>query len=166
MPTSVQRRHVTKQQFVYETLRDAILRCEFQPGERLNIGGLAKQLGVSIVPIREALRLLESEGFIVNVAHVGVTIAPIWTTSKFEPLMVFRVLNSSSFQRGSGAPLMNQLEPLSATNIPCFFIARRITCIAGENPEISKACLRRTRMPIGGKLGLVSLLAQWVAGET
>lgn len=65
-PASVQRRHVTKQQFVYETLRDAILRCEFQPGERLNIGGLAKRLGVSIVPIREALRLLESEGFIVN----------------------------------------------------------------------------------------------------
>jgi DNA-binding GntR family transcriptional regulator len=50
MPTSLQPRHLTKQQFVYETLRDAILKCEFQPGERLNIGGLAKRLGVSIVP--------------------------------------------------------------------------------------------------------------------
>ena len=85
---------------------------------------------------------------------------PIWTTSKFEPLIVFRVLSSSSFQRGSGAPLTNQFEPLSATIIPCFFIARRITCIAGENPEISNDAFSRTRMPIGGRLGLVLLLAQ------
>jgi DNA-binding GntR family transcriptional regulator len=72
-----ERRHVTKQQFVYETLRAAILRCELQPGERLNIGELARRLQVSIVPIREALRLLESEGFVVSIAHVGATIAPI-----------------------------------------------------------------------------------------
>ena len=37
----------------------------------------------------------------------GVTIVPICTTSKFEPLIVFSVLSSSSFQRGSGAPLQS-----------------------------------------------------------
>jgi DNA-binding GntR family transcriptional regulator len=96
MPTSVERRHVTKQQFVYQTLRDAILRCEFQPGERLNIGSLAKRLGVSIVPIREAFRLLESEGFIVNVAHVGATIAPISRQSIVEIYTILEGLESVS----------------------------------------------------------------------
>jgi DNA-binding GntR family transcriptional regulator len=96
MPAPVERRHVTKQQFVYETLRDAILRCEFQPGEKLNIGGLAKRLGVSIVPIREALRLLESEGFIVNVAHVGVTIAPISRQSIAEIFTILEGLETVS----------------------------------------------------------------------
>ena len=96
MPTPVQRRHLTKQQFVYETLRDAILRCEFQPGERLNIGSLAKRLGVSIVPIREALRLLESEGFIVNVAHVGATIAPVSRHSILEIYTILEGLESVS----------------------------------------------------------------------
>lgn len=96
MPTSAERRHLTKQQFVYETLRDAILRCEFQPGERLNIGVLAKRLGVSIVPIREALRLLESEGFIVNVAHVGATIAPISRQSIAEIYTILEGLESVS----------------------------------------------------------------------
>ena len=96
MPTSVQRRHLTKQQFVYETLRDAILRCEFQPGERLNIGVLAKRLGVSIVPIREALRLLESEGFILNVAHVGATIAPVSRQSILEIYTILEGLESVS----------------------------------------------------------------------
>jgi DNA-binding GntR family transcriptional regulator len=96
MPTSVQHRHLTKQQFVYETLRDAILRCEYEPGERLNIGALAKRFGVSIVPIREALRLLESEGFILNVAHVGATIAPVSRQSILEIYTILEGLESVS----------------------------------------------------------------------
>jgi DNA-binding GntR family transcriptional regulator len=96
MPTSLQPRHLTKQQFVYETLRNGILRCEFQPGERLKIGGLAKRFGVSIVPIREALRLLESEGFIVNVAHVGATIAPVSRQSILEIYTILEGLESVS----------------------------------------------------------------------
>ena len=42
--------HRTKQEFVYRTLRDAILRCELQPGERLVIDDLARRLNVSIIP--------------------------------------------------------------------------------------------------------------------
>lgn len=91
-----ERRHLTKQQFVYETLRDAILRCELRPGERLNIAGLARRLEVSIVPIREALRLLESEGFIVTVAHVGSTIAPISRQSIVEVYTILEGLESVS----------------------------------------------------------------------
>ena len=117
LPASVQRRHVTKQQFVYETLRDAILRCEFQPGERLNIGGLAKRLGVSIVPIREALRLLESEGFIVNVAHVGVTIAPVSRQSILEIYTILEGLESVSTRAAvqlAGPEDFTELEALIA----------------------------------------------------
>lgn len=91
-----ERRHVTKQQFVYDTLREAILRCELEPGERLNIGVLAKRLQVSIVPIREALRLLESEGFVVSVAHVGATIAPISRQSIVEVYTILEGLESVS----------------------------------------------------------------------
>ena len=114
MSTSVDRRHVTKQQFVYETLRDAILRCEFQPGERLNIGGLAKRLGVSIVPIREALRLLESEGFVVNVAHVGVTIAPISRQSIAEIYTILEGLESVSTRVAAQLAQPEHFEELEA----------------------------------------------------
>ena len=67
----------TKQEFVYQTLRSAIMRCEVAPGERLVIDDLARRLEVSIIPVREALQLLQSEGLIVNVPHVGATVAPI-----------------------------------------------------------------------------------------
>jgi hypothetical protein len=38
-----------------------------------------------------------------------------------------------------------------------------MTCIAGENLETSKDAFKRTRIPIGGRLGLVLLLAKWRA---
>jgi DNA-binding GntR family transcriptional regulator len=82
-------RHLTKQAFVYATLRSAIIRCELAPGQRLIIDDLARRYEVSIIPVREALRLLQSEGLVVSVAHVGATVAPI---SKDSVLEVFLLL--------------------------------------------------------------------------
>jgi DNA-binding GntR family transcriptional regulator len=76
--------HLTKQQFVYSTLRESILRCELGPGTRLVIDDLARQFRVSIIPVREALRLLQSEGLVISVAHVGATVAPISHASVVE----------------------------------------------------------------------------------
>ncbi|MGI8559462.1 MAG: GntR family transcriptional regulator [Solirubrobacteraceae bacterium] len=50
---------------VLAALRDAILTGEMPPGEPLDVRSLAEQLGVSHIPIREALRQLEIEGLIV-----------------------------------------------------------------------------------------------------
>ena len=69
--------HRTKQEFVYHTIRRAILRCEARPGERLVIEDLAQRLKVSSIPVREALQLLQSEGLVVMVPHVGATVAPL-----------------------------------------------------------------------------------------
>jgi DNA-binding GntR family transcriptional regulator len=67
----------TKQAFVYETLRDAIMRCEMRPGQRLVIDELARRLEVSAIPVREALQILQSEGLVDNVPHVGATVSAI-----------------------------------------------------------------------------------------
>jgi DNA-binding GntR family transcriptional regulator len=67
----------TKQEFVYRTLRDAIMRCELAPGQRLVIDELARHLGVSAIPVREALQTLQSEGLVLTVPHVGATVTPI-----------------------------------------------------------------------------------------
>ena len=69
--------HRTKQEFVYQTLRNAIMRCDLGPGERLVIDDLARRLGVSIIPVREALQMLQSEALVVLVPHVGATVATI-----------------------------------------------------------------------------------------
>jgi DNA-binding GntR family transcriptional regulator len=67
----------TKQELAYQRLREAIMRCELPPGQRIVIDDLARQLRVSAIPVREALNRLKSEGLVVNVPHVGATVAPI-----------------------------------------------------------------------------------------
>jgi DNA-binding GntR family transcriptional regulator len=67
----------TKQEYVYSWLRDAILEGTLRPGERLVIDEIARRLEVSSIPVREALHLLQSEGFVTSAPHVGATVAAV-----------------------------------------------------------------------------------------
>lgn len=60
---------------VFNTLREAILRGDLQPGERLMEIQLANQLGVSRTPIREAIRMLEQEGLAITIPRKGAVVA-------------------------------------------------------------------------------------------
>lgn len=62
---------------VVETLRQAIQNGTLQPGERLMEIPLAEELGVSRTPIREAIRKLELEGFVIMVPRRGAYVANI-----------------------------------------------------------------------------------------
>ena len=57
---------------VYELLKERIIKGIYGPGERLNEREIAEIVNVSRTPIREALRVLESEGFVINIANRGV----------------------------------------------------------------------------------------------
>ncbi|MCF0186984.1 MAG: GntR family transcriptional regulator [Bacteroidaceae bacterium] len=60
---------------VFNTLREAILKGELKPGERLMELHLANRLGVSRTPIREAIRMLEQEGLAVTIPRKGAQVA-------------------------------------------------------------------------------------------
>lgn len=64
-------------EIVFETLRDAIMNQVLKPGERLMEIQLADEMGVSRTPVREAIRKLELEGFIVMVPRRGAYVADI-----------------------------------------------------------------------------------------
>jgi DNA-binding GntR family transcriptional regulator len=86
--------HLTKRDFAYQTLRDAIMRCELRPGEKLVIDDLARRLNVSIIPIREAIQLLQSEGLVVTVPHAGSTVAPVSRESIQDVFTVLEALET------------------------------------------------------------------------
>jgi len=65
---------------VYETLREAILRQVIRPGERMMENKLADEMGVSRTPVREAIRQLELEGFVIMVPRKGAYVAEISLT--------------------------------------------------------------------------------------
>jgi DNA-binding GntR family transcriptional regulator len=66
----------TKQELVYKKIREAIVSASFAPGERLVIINLAKDLEVSESPIREALKRLISENFVVE-QGIALYVAPL-----------------------------------------------------------------------------------------
>jgi DNA-binding GntR family transcriptional regulator len=57
-----------------DELRAAILRGAFRPGERLREQELARMLGLSRGPVREAIRQLEQEGIVIAEPHIGVSV--------------------------------------------------------------------------------------------
>ena len=61
----------------FNTLRQAILKGELEPGERLMEIQLADRLGVSRTPIREAIRKLELEGLVLMIPRKGAEVARI-----------------------------------------------------------------------------------------
>lgn len=73
---------------VFQTLRQAILRGELEPGERLMEIQLANKLGVSRTPIREAIRKLELEGLVLMIPRKGAEVAEITEKSLRDVLEV------------------------------------------------------------------------------
>ena len=81
---------------VFNTLRQAILRGELKPGERLMEIQLANKLGVSRTPIREAIRKLELEGLVLMIPRKGAEVADITEKSLKDVLEVRRALGELS----------------------------------------------------------------------
>jgi DNA-binding GntR family transcriptional regulator len=64
----------TMQEIVYDTIRDAILSGRYRPGQRLVADELAREMGVSRMPVREALHRLEATGLVTLTPHRGAVV--------------------------------------------------------------------------------------------
>jgi DNA-binding GntR family transcriptional regulator len=69
--------HVPLTDRVYRTIRDAICDGELAPGQRITQDELAERLNVSRQPVLQALRLLKSQGFVVDTRRRGVVVSPV-----------------------------------------------------------------------------------------
>lgn len=83
---------------VFNTLRQAILKGELAPGERLMEIQLAERLGVSRTPIREAIRKLELEGLVLMIPRKGAEVAKISEKSLRDVLEVRRSLEELAIE--------------------------------------------------------------------
>ena len=97
---------------VFNTLRQAILRGELKPGERLMEIQLANKLGVSRTPIREALRKLELEGLVNMVPRKGAEVADITEKSLRDVLEVRKALEVLSVQLACEKITEEEIEEL------------------------------------------------------
>ena len=67
----------TKNVAVYKKLRQEIIKGTLRPGQKIVIAELAKSYGLSETPVREAIRKLESEGYIDFKPHSGAIVTKI-----------------------------------------------------------------------------------------
>jgi len=75
---------------VYRELRDFLMAGQVQPGQLLTLRELAAALGVSPMPVREAVRLLAAEGGLETLPNRRVRV-PILTRSRFRELLAIRL---------------------------------------------------------------------------
>jgi regulator of RNase E activity RraA len=83
-------------------------RGRFGPGHRLVLARLAQELGVSVVPVREAIRRLEAEGFVTFERNVGAAVAGI------DPVEYQHTMQTLSIIEGAATALAAPLLPPDA----------------------------------------------------
>ncbi|MBQ4283996.1 MAG: GntR family transcriptional regulator [Lachnospira sp.] len=101
---------------VFNTLRQAILHGEMEPGERLMEIQLAQKLGVSRTPIREAIRKLELEGLVVMIPRKGAEVAHITEKDMRDVLEVRCTLEELAMELACKNVTSEQLADLKAAN--------------------------------------------------
>jgi DNA-binding GntR family transcriptional regulator len=83
---------------VVRITRKRILSGEYEPGARLRLHHLAEEAGVSLIPVREALRILEADRLVVTVPNKGARVADL-SIEDMQDLYATRILLESAALR-------------------------------------------------------------------
>jgi DNA-binding GntR family transcriptional regulator len=143
--------HLTKQQYAYETLRASILKGDLAPGSRLVIDDLARRFAISIIPVREALRLLQSEGLVVSVAHVGATVAAISRESVAEVFTLLEGLEAVAARAAAARTTPAALDAIAA------IVADMDAALAADRPHRWADLNTRFHLAISGLADMAML---------
>ncbi|CDO08146.1 GntR family transcriptional regulator [Mycolicibacterium cosmeticum] len=86
----------SKSQQAYQWIKERIARNEYTAGYRLVLGAIAKELGMSVVPVREAIRQLEAEGFVTFEHNVGAQVAMVDEAQYRDSMLALSVLEGAT----------------------------------------------------------------------
>ena len=86
----------TAQQAILAELRRLIVTGQLRPGQKIVQDSLAAQLGVSRVPLREALKILEGEGHVTYSAHQGYAVTKLSLSDLLEVYRIREILEAEA----------------------------------------------------------------------
>ncbi|WP_251838451.1 GntR family transcriptional regulator [Oceanitalea stevensii] len=107
---------------MHDTLLRQLMSSRIVPDSRVTIDALARELGVSQTPIRDALNRMEADGLVVRVPHAGYRIPPQITRERFDDMLEIRLL----------------LEPAAARRAAERATASQVTELRGLLEEMSQ----------------------------
>lgn len=152
----------TKQRAVYEALRAEIMGGLLQPGEVLVIDSLAKRFQVSIIPVREALRQLQSERLVEIRAHTGVRVTPVDVSALTE---IFALLGA--LETASALHALPRITDADLAELEEILAILEATAASGDSAGFEQANRQFHLLPcrIAGftraEQALQSILAEW-----
>jgi DNA-binding GntR family transcriptional regulator len=86
----------SKSEQAYHAVKKQIVDGTYSPGYRLVLAKIAEDLGVSVVPVREAIRRLEAEGLITFERNVGATVAGIDPTEYLYTMQTLSIVEGAA----------------------------------------------------------------------
>ncbi|MFE9356264.1 GntR family transcriptional regulator [Streptomyces olivaceoviridis] len=117
---------------VFQALMALLMDHALKPGAKLSIDGLARELGVSQTPVREALARCESEGLVVHRPDVGYLAAPLLDQAGLNDLYDIRLLlEPTAAERATRLPSRGRaLAVNSAESVQEEFVDRAAKTLA------------------------------------
>ena len=106
--------HRTKEEQVADILREHILAGTYARGSRLKQADIAAELGISITPVREALKMLEAEGYVRRDSYKGAQVVPFDPDASAEILELRMLLESRLVQAAVSRLMTRDLDDLRA----------------------------------------------------
>jgi DNA-binding GntR family transcriptional regulator len=106
--------HRTKEEQVADLLREGIISGAYPRGSRLKQAELAEQLNLSITPVREALKLLEAEGYVARDSYRGASVVPFDPSASAEILQLRLLLEAQLVQAAVEKVTAHDIEDLRA----------------------------------------------------
>jgi len=104
----------TKADLVHEELRARLLRGDLRPGDRVRIAAVARELGVSQIPVREGVKRLEAEGLLTFETHKGAVVPRLAPADVEETFVIRAELEGLAVRRAAQTITSEQLEALRA----------------------------------------------------
>ena len=139
---------LTAQQAAVTWLRQAIARGELAPGDRVGQDAVAAQIGVSLIPVREALRALESEGLVTYVARKGYAVTELDYADLEEIYHLRALLERDAVERGLPLATDDDIDELEEAAAICRDAAVEgdVDHRAGGQPALPLPALRPGRI--------------------
>src|SRR5579864_1014878 len=112
-PQSLRRRNLSEE--LANTVRQMVVDGSLPGGIRINEVHLARELGVSRTPLREAIARLVREGTLASIPRLGAFVQPL-TIEEFDEVYSIRTLLDPEALRLAGVPSREQLDRLQRLN--------------------------------------------------
>lgn len=147
----------------YSEIREGIVKGEFGPGQRLVVRSLGAKLGMSTVPIREALRRLEAEGWVTFERNVGAQVRPLDATEYVSVMDTLAWVEAHATALAAPYLTTDDLAQARAHNLEMRAAIERFDPIGASQANQAFHAVLRSRCPNAYLNGVVKAAAERIA---